>query len=192
MAIFVPAYLAADNPRAQSGHGGDEARWEQARRPIVEAIDRDGSFLDVGCASGLLMESVRAWAGEKGIDIEPYGLDISPELADLARRRLPEWRDRIFVGNAATWRPDRRFDFVRTCLDYVPKPHRPDLVRHLLKSVVAPGGRLTVGVFNEEVERRRQEETVASWGFPIAGHFDAPHPDEDRLVRRVFWLDAPG
>ena len=40
---ITPAYLAADNPRSQSVHSGDDERWEQARRVIVEAIDRDGS-----------------------------------------------------------------------------------------------------------------------------------------------------
>ena len=61
------------------------------------------------------MESMAAWAG-----VEPYGLEISPELAELARRRLPQWADRIWVGNAPTWTPPRRFDVVRTGLDYVP------------------------------------------------------------------------
>ena len=191
MDLIVPAYLAAENPRAQSGHGGDEKRWEQARRPIVRAIDRSGTFLDVGCASGLLMESVRTWAAQDGFDIEPCGLDISPELAQLARDRLPYWSDRILVGNAADWTADRRFDFVRTCVSYVPKPHRPELTRHLLHNVAAPDGRLIIGVYNEEVERRYREEEVASWGFRIAGHHEVPHPDDNRLVRRVFWIDAP-
>ncbi len=47
-AIFDEAYPAADNPRAQSGFGGDEARWEAGRRPVAELIDRDGTFLDSG------------------------------------------------------------------------------------------------------------------------------------------------
>ena len=53
---------------------GDEARWSRARRVIVDAIDRDGTFLDVGCANGLLMESLSSWAAERGHTIEPYGL----------------------------------------------------------------------------------------------------------------------
>jgi 2-polyprenyl-3-methyl-5-hydroxy-6-metoxy-1,4-benzoquinol methylase len=72
--------------RAQSGFGGDEARWEAARRPIADAIDRDGTFLDVGCASGQLLESLVEWTP---FQIEPYGLDLAPALVELARRRLP-------------------------------------------------------------------------------------------------------
>jgi len=70
------------------------------------------------------MESVVAWAAEDGNHIEPYGLDISEKLAGLARRRLPKWPDRIFVGNALTWQPPTRFDFVRTEMVYVPHARR--------------------------------------------------------------------
>jgi SAM-dependent methyltransferase len=137
--IFETAYLSGDNPRAQSGFGGDEVRWHAGRRPIAEAIDRDGTFLDIGCASGYLLESIVRWAPHR---VEPYGLELTPALAELARRRLPEWADRIFIGNALTWRPPLRFDFVRTELVYVPAGRRLALVRHLLDDVVAPGGRL--------------------------------------------------
>lgn len=187
--FVVPAYLAADTPWAQSGKSGDEAVWEAARRPIVYAIDGDGAFLDVGCASGFLMESVQRWAAAAGFAIEPYGLDISPELADLARRRLPQWADRIFVGNARKWMPPRRFDFVRTGLEYAPPGRERALVDHLLEQVVAPGGRLIVGTYNEERERRRNEEVVASWGFAIAGRVEAPHRDPE-LMYRAFWIDT--
>jgi SAM-dependent methyltransferase len=139
--IFGVAYLEGDNPRAQSGFGGDDARWEAGRRPIADVIDRDGSFLDIGCASGHLLESVVRWSPHR---LEPYGLELSPALAELARRRLPYWADRIFVGNALTWAPPLRFDFVRTELVYVPDPRKRDFVERLLAEVVAPGGRLVL------------------------------------------------
>jgi SAM-dependent methyltransferase len=139
--IYEGAYLPADNARAQSGFGGDEARGKAGRRAIVETIDRDGSFLDVGCASGQLLESVVAWSPHR---IEPFGLELAPGLAELARRRLPRWADRIVVGNALTWEPPRRFDFVRTELVYVPVSRRADYVRRRLAAVVAPRGRLIV------------------------------------------------
>lgn len=188
--IIVPAYLAGDNPRAQSGHSGDERRWEQARRLLLDAVGRRGSFLDIGCANGHLMECVQAWAAESGVDLEPWGLEISPELAALARRRLPQWSDRIFVGNALDWRPPRRFDFVRTNIDYVPAHRRPEFLHHLLGRVAAPQGRLIVGVFNEEIEGRALEAAVSSWGFQIAGRTERAHPDTSKLVRRALWIDA--
>ena len=187
--IVVPAYLAGETPWQQSGKSGDLAGWERGRRPIMAAVERDGTFLDVGCANGFLMESVRAWGAEGGLQIEPYGLDISAELAGIARRRLPRWADRIFVGNAREWTPPRRFDYVRTGLDYVPPTGRRALVEHLLGQVVSPGGRLIVGVFNEERETHGTEERLSSWGFDIAGRIDAEHRDP-RVVYRAVWIDA--
>src|SRR5205823_5635979 len=99
-----------------------------------------------GCANGLLMESVVTWAAERDLHIEPYGVDISEGLVSLARRRLPQWADRIRSGNALAWvAPDgRRFDFVHTLLDLVPVARRHDMLAHELEAMVAPGGRLLV------------------------------------------------
>ena len=190
-AVITPAYLAADNPRGQSGYSGDGERWRQARGLVAEPIDRDGTFLDVGCASGHLMETLSAWTMEKGVRIEPYGLDIAPELAELARMRLPRWADRIFVGNAIEWRPERKFDYVRTGLEYVPLSRRRDLIEHLLKHMVAPGGRLIIGVYNEaaaSIVQLSNEELVRSWGLRVAGSVERPHRDY-RLRYRVTWID---
>ena len=182
-AIVVPAYLGAETAEAGSGHSGTPEEWEYSRGIVAEAV-RGATFLDVGCANGLLMESVHRWTGS-----EPYGLEIAPGLADLAGRRYPRWADRIFVGNALGWEPQRRFDTVRTGLEYVPEPRRRDLVAHLLERVVAPGGRLVIGKFNEEVERRSLEEEVSGWGFRVAGRAERAHRAEPRLAYRVFWID---
>jgi SAM-dependent methyltransferase len=137
-AVITPAYLAAETPWAQSGKSGDAASWQRARSLIAVAM-RPGTFLDVGCASGYLMECMVAWCAAAGMVCEPYGLDIAPELAELARRRLPRWSERIFVGNALEWQPPRRFDVVRTGLEYVPVRRRRELVARLLGDVVTDG-----------------------------------------------------
>jgi SAM-dependent methyltransferase len=164
-AIFGTAYLEGDNPRAQSGFGGDEARWEAARRPIANAIDRDGTFLDIGCASGYLMECIVRWTPHS---VEPYGLELSPAVAELARRRRPRWADRIFVGNALTWQPPRPFDFVRTELVYVPEQRRREFLQRLLDVVVAPDGRLIVcgyGSPRSNLPTHPARRIVRSFGF---------------------------
>jgi hypothetical protein len=82
---------------------------------------------------------------------------------------------------------------VRTNVDYAPPHRRPDLLRRLLDDVVEPGGRLIVGVFNEETAHAALETTASSWGFTIAGRTERAHPDTPQLVRRAFWIDAsPG
>jgi hypothetical protein len=182
-ALIVPAYLAGDTPRQQSGRSGTAADWEYARSHIADAIDRPGSFLDVGCASGYLIECVARWAP---VAVEPYGLEIAPALADLARRRLPHWADRIWVGNARSWSPDRRFAYVRTGLEYAPPARRQELVEHLLSFC----DRLIVGVFNEQAHERPTEEEVRSWGYRITGRSERPHRTKPGMAYRLFWIDA--
>jgi GrpB-like predicted nucleotidyltransferase (UPF0157 family) len=191
--LLVPAYTATTaDVRRGSGHTGTAEDWEWSRGIVADAIDRSGTFLDVGCANGLLMESVVRWTARRGLAIEPYGLDIAPELAAIARERLPQWAARIFVGNALGWRPPHRFDLVRTGLEYVPPPRRRELVAWLLEHVVAPGGRLLVGKYNEEIERPEIERQLVAWGFAIAARHERAHRTEPRLVYRVLALGHRG
>jgi hypothetical protein len=60
-----------------------------------------------------------------------------------------------------------------------------------LDRVVAPGGRLVIGKFNEEVGRTKLEGEVAGWGYPIGGRVERAHRSEPRLAYRVFWIDCP-
>ena len=189
-AIITPAYLAADTPWEQSGKSGDECLWAYGRSLICDAIHRDGSFLDVGCANGFLMESVERWAAVRGRRVEPYGLDISPELADLARSRLPRWAARIHTGNVLTWQPPHRFDFVRTGLEYVPPRRKRDLVQRLLDEFLVEDGRLIIGAYHGESDGPdSQEQELSDWGLTVVGHTSRPHRD-DRIVYRALWIDA--
>lgn len=189
LALIEPAYLTADTPHAQSGKGGDAEGWEYARRLVCDAVDRDGTFLDVGCANGLLMEDVRRWAAADGHAIEPHGVEISSKLADLARDRCPQWADRIHTANADGWLPPQRFDFVRTGLDYVPHTCRAAYLTHLMEHVVAPGGRLIIGVQNQAEDDALADE-LTGWGYPADGVSRRPHP-RPGLAYTVYWVDAP-
>jgi 2-polyprenyl-3-methyl-5-hydroxy-6-metoxy-1,4-benzoquinol methylase len=189
LAIVEPAYLAAPTPQGQSGHSGDAVRWEQARRLLLDAIPDGADVLDIGCANGHLMESLASWAAAGGGVVEPYGVEISARLADLARVRLPHWADRIWTGNAMTWTPPRRFAAVRTGLDYVPPRRRAEFVDRLLTEVVAPGGRLVVGVYNEEKDREDVAGMLRAWGHRVAGATSRAHRDP-RLRYKAVWLDA--
>jgi hypothetical protein len=126
-ALHEEKYQAGTNPRQQSGFGRGEQVWKCYRRVVTAPIERHGTFLDVGCANGLLMESVVRWASQDGHCIEPYGVDTSHKLAELARRRLPPWQERIFIGNALLRAAPFRFDFVRTEMVYV--PHHQGVLR---------------------------------------------------------------
>lgn len=140
------AYLQSDDPIAQSGFSGGRARWIAERSPLVEAIDRDGDFLDVGCANGLLAADVVNWADERGFSLTPHGIDLGSGLVDLARSRLPEFADNFVAANAWTWQPDRRWTFVYSLLDLSPRELWCDWATRLL-GWVEPGGRLILGSY---------------------------------------------
>jgi SAM-dependent methyltransferase len=182
-ALVVPAYLGAEMPWEQSGKSGNAETWEYARSLIADAIDRDGSFLDVGCANGYLMECLPRWTS---FVVAPYGLEISPELTALARRRLPQWADRIWNGNAVSWTPPRSFTYIRTGLEYVPASRRADLIGHLMTFCE----RLIVGVFNEHESEQTTESLISSLGYAVSGRSERVHLQKEGMRYRLLWLDA--
>jgi SAM-dependent methyltransferase len=186
-------YLAADDPYAQSGKSGGAASWEQGRRFIAGACHRSGTFLDVGCANGQLMESMVGWAlADRGVRIEPYGLDISPGLAALARRRLPAWADRIWVGNAWDWEPPRRFDVVHAMPDVVPDHLRRPWLDRMVARFLLPGGRLVLHAndpYPEDVDRRTLPDLLSEAGVRASGELVRERPGKPAV--RAAWLDAP-
>src|SRR6185437_3558758 len=154
-ALMEDAYLHGQSAWQQSGVGlhtpRDERAWRVMRRPVMDSLltelsdeqrMRPVNFLDIGCANGYLLECCVAWARESGVTLVPWGLDISAKLVALARRRLPDDAQNVFVGNAWSWTPPRRFDAVRTELVYVPKPLRQRFVERLSDRYLSDGGLL--------------------------------------------------
>jgi SAM-dependent methyltransferase len=186
---LIDAYLASDDPRAQSGKSGDETEWRWSRELILDVFPTRATFLDVGCANGYLMESVHRWGAERDIDVEPYGLDISWRIAALARHRLPHWADRIWTGNVIDWDPPMRFDVVQSGLDEAGPARRREVVEKLLRTVVKPGGVLVLRanrVVSGELDRVEQLREV---GLEPDGIIEAVHPSTGAL-RRTAWLRA--
>lgn len=179
-------YLAdPTNPYQGSGRSSGAARWEETRRCIASAIDRDGDFMDVGCANGLLLETLIEWAAERGHAIRPHGVDFVPELVEQARARHPGHESSFEVANAFYWRPRRPYDFVRMSLEDVPERYAPQLVHRLLELAVAPGGRLIVCCYWSD---RGSPVDVPAFlgrlGLAVAGWGEAPGVS-------LAWVDKP-
>jgi SAM-dependent methyltransferase len=136
-------------PWRQSGMSGPQERWVSLRRPLVDCLHRSGTFLDIGCANGYLLECLLGWASEGGLQVDPYGLDISTRLVEMARRRLPRYAGHFFVANAFDWIPPLRSDFVRTELVYVPAEYERAFVERLFAHYLKPDGRLIVASYME-------------------------------------------
>ena len=133
-----------------------------ARPSDVHQVVREGAFVDIGCADGYLLESLPPWTPHT---VDRYGLDIAPELIELAHRRPPELVEHLFVGNALHSEPPHRFTEVRTGLDHVLRHRRLELVERLL----AYCDRLVIGVFNEETHARTTEDLLEGWGLVSPG-----------------------
>ncbi|HVE91716.1 MAG TPA: phosphotransferase [Actinomycetota bacterium] len=187
---LVDAYLLTADPRLQSGKGGDEDEWRWSRELILDCFQGDATVLDVGCANGYLMQSLKRWGAERGRSIECWGLEISSRLAWLARRRVGEpLASRIFVDDARKWVAPRRFDVVHTGLDYAPPGLERDLVSHLLSDVVAPGGRLVLRAERVRTGTADLVEQLSSLGWEPDGVVEAVHPKTGE-VRRTAWVRA--
>jgi SAM-dependent methyltransferase len=187
LADAISEFYLADpsNPYQQSGRSSGAHRWEDTRRIFVEAIDRSGDFLDVGCANGLLLETLIAWAAEKGHAVRPYGIDFIPELIELARQRFPDQPGVFEVANAYYWKPQRQYDFVRTNLEYVPQGDWASFVRHQY-AAVAPGGRFILAHYrNADEQKVIVADVIAEAGYVVHGQVEAPGVS-------VAWTDTNG
>ncbi len=80
-------------------------------------IDRALTFLDVGCGYGDLLRAVRRWAREKGRPMRLIGVDLSPQVIEVARRATDAADDIEYeVADVLAFKPVFPIDFVATSL----------------------------------------------------------------------------
>ncbi len=187
---FTGIYMKAGNPRAQSGHGGDEERYRYSQGMILEALNRSGAFLDVGCANGYLMEKLSQWTRNLEIRIDFHGLDFSQELLELAAERIPDSANKLFLGNALYWQPHRKFDYfcVRE-LSYVPRDKLREFFFHLYDDILAVHGRLILGPAVEISDESGVISCIQGWGISPSGYCIKSHQEYRELSRRLYWFE---
>jgi hypothetical protein len=152
-------------------------------------MDRDGTWLDVGCANGHLLVTLPVWAAERGVKIEPHGLEVLPRVAAMARALHPELASRIWTGSVMSWAPPTAFRYVTVLDDVVPPDRLGDVVDRLLADVVAPSGRLIVSSYtNADQTPRPLFEDLAAAGHPPDGVIHIDRPGRGPLL--TAWLDA--
>jgi hypothetical protein len=189
--LLEDAYLAAgDGPIGSGSRRASVGDWRAKRQHLSVPMDRDGSWLDVGCANGFLLATLPAWCAEREVTIEPYGLELLAGVADLARALHPELADRIWTGSVMRWTPPHRFTYVTALEDHVPPGRFGELVGRLLDSFVEAGGRLIISAYANEGELPRElfDELVAC-GHEPSGRIYIERPSRGPLI--TAWLDAP-
>jgi 2-polyprenyl-3-methyl-5-hydroxy-6-metoxy-1,4-benzoquinol methylase len=183
-------YLAHTNPYRQSGWHGDAHSWRVGREVILQAVPHDGSFLDIGCANGLLLESLVHWSAARGRMLTPYGIDLSPRLIHLAQQRFPAIPSHFMAADALRCTFERQHDYVHTLLEYVPEDTHAEYLKRLMVQAVAPGGRLIVSsyrILTFASPPRNVARYLESLGFSVAG--DAASRGSDRrIATRSAWV----
>lgn len=181
------AYLQHDEPWRQSGFSGPEERWIACRKPIADCIEKSGAFLDIGCANGYLLGCVLKWTAARGVVVIPYGLDLSEKLVELAKKRLPQFKDNIFVGNGWTWQNPVRFDYVRTEVVYVPEDLQRQYIEKIMDKYLADEGRLFITEYRSRKTPSNTpwlDETLKKWKLNIVNQASGVY--EDKELTRVW------
>ncbi len=134
------------NPDAYHESSNAVVRWiERSRvRRILSFLDSAPSsrVLEVGVGAGNILAQVPA--GER------VGIDISPTLLAIAKKRLPEAR--LYEGNAERFPSDlraERFDRV-FCSEVLEHVQHPGLVVKEMAAVLRPDGVAVISVPNEK------------------------------------------
>ena len=188
--LLESAYVeAGDGPRGSGSGHASVGDWRAKRQHLAVPMDRDGTWLDVGCANGFLLATLPAWCAERDVTIEPYGLELLPTVADLARALHPDLADRIWTGSVMRWSPPRRFTYVTALEDQVPPGRLGDLVDRLLDTFLELGGRLIISAYtNENDVPRDLFGVLAALGYKPDGTIFIERPGRGPLI--TAWLDA--
>ena len=183
------ADVAAFFDRCAPTWDAEMIRSEPVIRAILDlsAIRPGIDVLDVACGTGVLFPDYLA----RGVG-SLTGIDISPEMARLARAKFPEVT--VLCGDAETAAFDRDFDVI---MIYNAFPHFPDPAGLLsaLAARLKPGGRLTVahGMSRAAIDRHHSgsarpvsvglmDETALSALFAPRFEVDVKISDDEKYI----------
>lgn len=140
-----------------SSFSGTFAAWEKRKAFIASAINKNGSFLDIGCGNGFLLRCLQEWSQH---NIIPFGIDVNEAMIDDAKELFPDNTDNFAVldiariDNLNKCLPTHKFDFVFTSNAWSNSQVGQDDKKMLDKliTLINPGGRLIVGFYHEDKE----------------------------------------
>jgi SAM-dependent methyltransferase len=164
------SYLRHKDPWKQAGFMLTEEAWTACRKPIADCLEKSGTFLDIGCANGYLVESILKWTSERGLNITPYGIDLSEKLIVRARERLPQYSSNLNAGDALNWSNPIKFDYVRTELAYALEDSQEQYLHKIFTSYLEPNGKLLLTEYRlkqDSPNRPWMNEKINRWEFKI-------------------------
>lgn len=132
------------------------------------SIENNAKVLDIGCANGTLLDQLN-----KKSTIQGTGLDISPEMVNIARKRHPEFD--FIVGSAQHLPfPSQSFDVIICSASFHHFPD-PELFLREAKRALKENGRLVIAeiripfydvrkIYNRYIEKKSTEGDVKVYG----------------------------
>jgi hypothetical protein len=144
-----------------------------------------------GLRERLSVGTLPTWIARRGFALEPFGLELIPSVADLARTRLPNLAERIYTGDVTQWEPPRRWTFITALTDAVPPGGLPGLVYRLLDRFAEPGGRVIISSYGSSRRREPADavaERLTADRFEVAGFAQAI--ESGIIVTQTAWIDA--
>ena len=178
-------YMAA---RGQAGGADPEQSFEkwkpegERRRALLEPWLRPGmSVLEIGSATGFLLDAIRGHVGDDLVGVEP-----GENFREFSRRRLgiEAHPDRSAIT-------DRRFDLL---LAYYVVEHMRDPVAELSawRELLTPGGRLAIEVPNvdDALVRYWQVEAFDRFYWQKAHYFNYSHQTLAMVLRMAGFEDV--
>ncbi len=164
------SYLKYTEPWQQAGFMEDEKAWIECRKPIARCVEKSGTFLDIGCSNGYLLECLVKWAAESGITLVPYGIDLSAKLIAAAKTRLSAFSNNLVVGSATKWVSPIKYDYVRTELSYVLDESQEQYLQKVFSAFTAPEGKVIITEYRTKKQDTKEPwstDKVVNWDFDI-------------------------
>ena len=171
------------------GYGGFAAGIApELLRLFQRAGIRDGLVVDLGCGSGIWGERLLA-AG-----YEVRGIDISPAMIELAKRRAPQATYHVGSWRQAEWPQCRAITALGEVLCFMFDGANASSLTRLLKRAydsLEPGGLLVFDVAEIGLDRTRPPACRIADDWACVVHFDYD-ASRDRLTRHIVTFRRTG
>lgn len=153
--------------------GFDFKLWEKRRAFIADAIKKDGTILDVGCANGFLLRSLQEWSEHR---LVPFGIDIEPRSIEQAKSLFPANANNFIllpienISDIGSKGLPEKFDFVYWHVwdSVLFEQGEEKWVRYAFDRVMK-GGRLILGFYDSRESNSERIEKLESIGIKIDG-----------------------
>ena len=151
----------------------------------MEGVHKDGTFLDVGCANGVLLRDLCMWAKEKSINLIPFGFDINRKLIEESRKKIPLHRTNFKVDKEDNYKINKKFTFIRMPLRN--GRGRQRLLKKYL-GMLESGGRLVITCYDDAKDEfisleKYLKKMTSKLDFVFVGSAVVPERT------KVFWLE---